>query len=398
MTDQYDTASWLADFSVPEAPTGAVLTITFGAAGVWIGRVDGHRHIVAAQSERRIVPEALDLRIACELLENDSVPEAEDPEVFDELTGLAERARTSIGTRESTLVMGTGTLRFVSVSLTEMVEATVPEVNRVHGMVVELAGSDPVDAILLGPGTEQWPGLARALDERGFTVLNPGAQFPDTFGGDDEDPTETLDRVVSAPAALAWGAETIDDGPVSFSASGIDPADYGLDEYGNVLYENVDGADPVRDDLAPVSDEDADEEQRAAERRRRWRMTAAAAFVVLLGLGGVGTAVAMNVHEHSGPSMDQLSDVSGTTSKSEDESVAPEHIPNSADRAEVSAARAEMLDYTTPPPPPKPKTTTSAPKPRQTEERPAPGPTPTPKPRKRTIPNPIPGLPPIVVG
>ncbi|WOC11962.1 hypothetical protein [Gordonia sp. MP11Mi] len=393
MADQYDTPPWLAGFSVPEAPTGAVLAITFGPSGIWTGRVDGRRRIVSARSERRIVPNILDMRIAAEFVENGKVPEAADPAVFDELAELVAQARDTIGDRDSILVMGAGPLRFVSLSRADIVEATVPEVNRIHGMIVELADSAPVDAILLGPGTDQWPGLWESLTERGFTTLAPGDPFPTTFGGDD-DPTNSLDRVAVAPAALAWGAETSGDGPLSFSASGIDPADYGLDEYGNVQYGMA--ADDNLDSERSDADDEAAEQQRAAEQRRRWRITAAAAIVVVLGLGGVGTAVAMNIHEHSGPSIDELSDLSGTQTTSDDESAAPEHIPNSADPKEVKAARAKMLKYTTPPPPP--KTTSTTKKPQQTEEQPAPGPKPQPKPRKRTIPNPIPGLPPIVVG
>lgn len=397
MTDQYDAAPWLSGFVLPEAPTGAVLAVTFGRSGIWTGRIDGRRRIVAARAERRIVPGVLDMRIAAELAENGSVPEAQDPAVFDELTALVARARDSIGHRDSTSVMGRGALRFVSISRADMIEATVPEVNRIHGMVVELAGSAPVDAILLGPGTEQWPGLWEALTERGFTALLPGDRFPATFGGDDG-PTNTLERVEEPPVVLAWGAQPSDNGPVSFSASGIDPADYALDEHGNVRFDSA----PVDDSGPEQYAVDADEQRRAAESTRRWRITAVAALLVLVGLGGVGTAVATSIDEHNGPSMDELTDVTGSETTEEAESSAPELIPNSIDRREVESARAKMLDYSTPPPPPKPTMTTeerqTQERERQTEERPRPGPPPKPKPRKRTIPNPVPGLPPIVIG
>ncbi|MCF8606029.1 hypothetical protein L5I01_22000 [Gordonia sp. HY442] len=412
MTDQYDIEPWLSGFTIPEAPTGAVLALTFGASGIWTGRVDGRRRIVASLSEPRIVPSILDMRIAAELTENGSVPEASEPAVFDELTELVRRARDLIDDRDSTFVMGTGTLRFISVSRADIVEATVPEVNRIHGMIVELAGTQPVDAILLGPGTDQWPGLWESLTERGFTALLPGDRFPDTFGGDD-DPTNTLARIDEAPVALAWGAQPSDSGPASFSASGIDPADYRLDEYGNVQFDSSrrdQYGDTQYGDIqfgdAGYRD-DPNEARRAAESKRRWQITAAAAILVLVGLGGVGTAVATNIHEHNGPSIDELGDLSASDTTSETESSAPAHIPNSADRKEVAAARAKMLKYSTPPPPPKPTpTTTQKQRPQQdqqqdqqqTQERPRPGPPPLPKPRKRTIPNPIPGLPPIVVG
>ncbi|MGO3328218.1 hypothetical protein [Gordonia sp. (in: high G+C Gram-positive bacteria)] len=405
MSDQYDTAPWLSGFTIPAAPTGAVLALTFGQSGIWTGRVDGRRRIVASLSEPRIVPSVLDMRVAAELVENGSVAEAAEPSVFAELTELVARARDQFDGRESIFVMGAGTLRFVAVSRADIVEATVPEVNRIHGMIVELAGDQPVDAILLGPGTDLWPGLWESLTERGFTALSPGDRFPNTFGGDD-DPTNTFARIAEAPVPLAWGAPPSESGPVSFSASGIDPADYGLDEYGNVQFDAALG-EPYRDlqDEASLErEEDPGEARRAAESKRRWQITAAAAILVLVGLGGVGTAVATNIHEHKGPSIDELGDLSGNETASEAETVAPAHIPNSADRKEVAAARAKMLKYSTPPPPPKPKATTTQkqqqqePQRQQTQERPRPGPEPQPKPRKRTIPNPIPGLPPIVIG
>jgi hypothetical protein len=380
MNDAHGALAWLAGFTVPSAPTGAVLAVTFADSGVWMGRVTGARDVLAELREPRIVPSVLDMRIAGELLENGKVPEASDADVFDELVDLASRARQSIGDRDSALAMGRGTLKFVSVTRLEMVEATVPEVNRLHGMLIELAGPAPVDAILLGPGTDQWPGLWEAFTERGFSALLPGDPFPTTFGGD-EQPTGLLDRVDEAPSNLAW-TDTAESGPLSFTAAGIDPADYEIDANGDVQFDG-----PVSDDAFEESDEARAAREQQAKRRFRW--TAAASVVLLLGLGGAGAAVAMNLHEHAGPNMASVND-SGSTATTTDapsSTSAPEHIPNSADPAELAAARSTMLRYTTPPPPPPPKKT----------KKPSTGRNPSPGPHRRTVPNPIPGLPPIVV-
>ncbi|GEE00161.1 hypothetical protein nbrc107696_06070 [Gordonia spumicola] len=376
MTSGHGTLGWLADFPIPPAPTGAVLAITFGDDGVWMGRVDGTRRVIGELREARIVPAVLDVRIAGELVENGKVPEAEDPEVFAELIPLAAHTRTTIGDRDSALAMGRGAVSFVSVTRVDMVEATVPEVNRLHGMLIELAGSQPVDAILLGPGTDGWPGLWEAFTERGFSALLPGDPFPATFGGDDRE-TGLLDRVDETPATLAWTEQSDESGPMSFTASGIDPADYELDDNGDVQYET-----------APVDGPSDEERELQARRRRRW--TAAAAVVVLLGLAGAGTAVAMNVHEHGGPTMAALDSesASDTAQKPSTTSSEPERIPTTADPTEMAAARSTMLAYTTPPPPPPPKKTT---------KKPSTGRTPDPGHKRRTVPNPIPGLPPIVV-
>lgn len=79
MADQYDAPPRLAGFTIPDAPTGVVLAVTFGQTGLWAGHVDGARRVVASLSEPRIVPDVLDVRIASDLWESGKVPEASDP-------------------------------------------------------------------------------------------------------------------------------------------------------------------------------------------------------------------------------------------------------------------------------------------------------------------------------
>lgn len=366
---------WLAGFELPAAPTGAIIAIDFSPDGLWAARMEkGLSDVFAAAEftvEQRIQPEVLDSRIAAYLRESGKV-DAADPEVYAELVAVAGRARRSLVGRDAAVVMGGSRLQFVTLTIDDAIEATVPETNRAHGMIVELAGTDPVDAVLLGPGLKDWPGLPRALTERGFSPLTPGDVFPETFGGDDE-PTTLLEAIEPPQQIRAWDNS-------DQNAALVDPADYGLDRFGNAVVD-------------VYSDHEDTESSTDPERQpgMRGKMLAVAAILVVVGGGGV--AVAMNAQEASSPGIassvsSDPSKPAGTGSPTDE----PERVNSSVDPADMSAAKAPMLKYTTPPPS---KTTTRA---RSSEAQPAPPPPPPTRHRPRTIPNPIPGLPPIVIG
>ncbi|MGB3708235.1 hypothetical protein [Gordonia sp. (in: high G+C Gram-positive bacteria)] len=372
--------SWLTGFDLPALPTGAVIALDFSPDGLWAARMErgeaGTFAAVESTTETRIHPEVLDARIATYLRDTGKASAPTD-ELFDELISLARRARRSLIDRDTTVVMGGATFAPISFSIDDAIEATVPETNRAHGMVMELAGLSPVDAILLGPGLDDWPGLPRALTERGFTPISPGDPFPATFGGDNE-ATALLEAVQAPQEVRAW--EHSDQNLVL-----VDPADYGLDRFGNAVpdvyadsNETYAGAEPER------------------EAGMRGRLVALGG-VVLLAVGGGGVAIAMNADEQANPGIGAThSSTTSTPSGSRPSTPEPERVNNSVDPADMSAARVPVLKYTTPPPPPK-----STSQPRSTQARPAPGPLPPGPPQnrpKRTIPNPIPGLPPIVVG
>lgn len=371
MTEPVSTQpSWLAGFAVPAAPSGAVIALDFGDAGLWAGRVE-HGRVAESETETRIRPEVLDARIAAYLRDTGAV-DAASPEAFGELVIVVGRGRQSLIGYDSSLTMGYEHLRLVRLGLDEVVEATVPEANRAHGMIVDLAGPAPVDAVLLGPGHDLWPGLWEALTERGFAVLQPGDDFPEVFGGDDR-PTDLLAPVAEAPQTRAW--EDSGDHPAL-----VDPADYDLDRFGNT----VSGADH-RDD--ENQDETAADTQQPQGLRGR---VVALGIVVMLAVGGGAFALALNAHERNGPQLSSTdSSAPSSTSSTGPE---PERVNISVDQGDLDAARAPMAQYTTPPPPP-PKTT-----PRQTEARPGPKPPAPTEHRRKTVPNPIPGLPPIVIG
>jgi len=362
---------WLAGFDLPERPTGAIIALDISDAGLWAGRiVDGA--VAASDVEARITPAVLDARISGYLRDTGLV-EADSPEAFGELVGVVNRARRALVDQDSTLMMGEHHLRLVRLRLDDVVEATVPEVNRANGMIVELAGPLPVDAVLLGPGHDEWPGLWEALTERGFTSLLPGDAFPTTFGGDDA-PTEYFAAPPSGPIETrAW----TDSGA---NQALVDPSDYGLDRFGNA----------APDVYAENAASDADDPDPPSGIRGRMIVIG---VLLLAVLGGGSVAIAMNAHESNGPER-TVEEETSTTQKPGSASE-PERVHGSVDPKDLEAARAPVSSYTTPPPPPPPSETET---PRQSEARPGPKPPEPTRPNRRTIPNPIPGLPPIVVG
>ena len=198
--------AWLNDFVVPPNANGAVLALDFGDAGLWAARLDANRDIVATQTEERIVPHVLDVRTATYLRDTGAVPQATDPDRLLELVEVVRRARGELVDRDSVMLMGHDQLRLTTVTLDSVMNATVPEVNRTHGMIVELAGTEPVAAVLMSPGTDAWPGLWEALTERGYTMLLPGDEFPTLFGGEDTN-THAFEPLQPSTGSLAWEAQ-----------------------------------------------------------------------------------------------------------------------------------------------------------------------------------------------
>ena len=387
MTDSFDPQpQWLAEFRLPDRSSGAVIALDFGDAGLWGGRLDGRR-VAATDTETRIRPGVLDARIAAYLRDTGAV-DAATPEVFGELVAVVGRGRHALIGHDSSLTMGFEHLRLVRLGLDDVVEATVPEANRAHGMIVELAGTDPVDAVLLGPGHEAWPGLWEALTERGFAVLLPGDDFPEVFGGDDR-PTDLLAPVAAPPQIRAW--EGGGDHPAL-----VDPADYGLDRFGNAVPDAVDAPrldgveSAAAEPAAAAADPEPDQPQGLRGR------VVALGIVVMLAVGGGAVALALNAHVSGGPDLSSA-DPTSSTPQTSPTGPEPERLNVSVNQRDLDAARAPMSSYTTPPPPPPPPTTKETTQ-RPTQARPGPKPPEPTRAKKKTIPNPIPGLPPIVIG
>lgn len=348
---------WIDDFSIPADTAGAVVAVDFGDDGLWAARLDADGAVVRIAREPRITPAVLDLRVATYLHHSEAIPGTDDPQTFAELLDVCRRARASLIERESVLLMGTDRLRMVSVTLDTVLAATVPEANRANGVIVELAGSEPVAAVLLGPGIDRWPGLWEALTERGFAMLGPEDPFPELFAGDDA-ATHALQAISPDPVALAWATSAATPS-ADIAAPGTDAPDTG-----------------APDTAAPGT---------SVRNPRRTRIALTAAALAVIALGGAGLATALSLDDTDQPSTAAESSTPSSTDPSV--SGAPAAAPS-----ELRAARAPMKRYV---PPRTTSSTTST-----TSEAPL-GPRPRPKPRpdnRRTLPNPIPGLPPIVIG
>lgn len=346
--------TWIDDFAIPADAAGAILALNLDDDSLWAARLSADGTVSGTVTEPRIDPRVLDVRIAGYLRDGETVDGADDPAVFAELLDVCRRARGELLDRDSTLVMGTHRLRLVTVTLDTVVAATMPELNRAHGMLVELAGREPVAAVLLGPGTDAWPGLWESLTERGFAPIFPGDPFPVTYAADDTATgmLEALDPAAAAP--LAWAA--VDD-----------PAAASSTAHGTVA--------PARLD-------------RSTRTARRTRIaTAAAAAVIAL------TAVVVAITSLTGDDDVRTSPAAASEPTVTAVETGPA-APTTASPADLRAARAPMLRY-------RPPVTTATETATETAtQRPTTGPRPTqPRPNpRRTIPNPIPGLPPIVIG
>lgn len=344
-----DHPAWLDDFSIPDGAAGAVLALDFGGDGIWAARLNPDLTLAQTVTEPRITPSVLDVRTAAFLRDGESIPGAADPATFPELVDICRRARDTLIERDSVLLMGADRLRMVSVSLDALRAATVPEVNRTHGMIAELAGRQPVAAVFLGPGTDSWPGLWESLSERGFTLLLPGDDFPAMFAGD-EGITTAFDAVAPEPESLAWAEVPAPEIP----------------------------AGPARNTKRP-----------------KVIMAVAALSIIAVAGVGVATATLMDDDELPPPPAATTDQAAVPTGESPGESSGGD-TPEVASPSELRAARETMKRYT-PPPSPTSEATTAT----RTTEAPL-GPRPRPRERRpdtrRTLPNPIPGLPPIVIG
>lgn len=347
------TPHWLDDFAIPAASSGAVLALDFDDQGIWAARLDDDGAVEAVATEPRITPEVLDVRVASYLRDSESVPGADSAAGFAELLALCPQAREKLYDRESALLMGSEDLRLVTITLDTVMAATVPEVNRTHGLIVELAGREPVAAVFLGPGTDQWPGLWEALSDRGFAMLLPEDEFPETFAGD-EAGTNALEPVPSGPISLAWAAEA---GPTD---------------------------EPPATDTGPGA--------RRPTRRHTTRVIVTAAALTLVAIGGIGVGLA-TLGSGGDPPQPTAAPLAEATESGASTDEVPAATVAVAESDEVRAARAAMQRYR-PPVSTETATTTSRASEAATGAEPRPRP---PNPR-RTIPNPIPGLPPIVIG
>lgn len=431
-----------------------VVLLDLDDGGVLILTVDlATRAVLNASAAEDIGPDALDRVIADHLIRIGRVEMPTAPAWDAELLDLVARGRERLRDSDGTFIMGRQHIRLFRLARRDVEESTRDLVARVEVMT-RAAVSDcprPVAAVIAADGLRDWPGLrdsiARAVPvpvvdldapEPGATGSSLGidAQHtPTTNAHVDATDVASVDFPAMVPAPMPVVPEPASPEPVAAALIAPEPVAAELIAAEPVAPEPV-APEPIRE--APISgppvddtptepipviatslaysdvsapdssvagdaelfdDSGLDDEQPDAvapdvestpfHRRDRGllyraggkRVAAVVGTAAVLALVGVATAFALT------------DDDSAQRTAAAPSSSAPvtQPAPSSyADPAVLAEARLPAQQYTPPPPPP-PQTT-----PNDTTTRPRSRPRPRPRPRL-TIPNPIPGLPPIVL-
>lgn len=319
-----------------------------------------------------IHPTALDQALSEHLVRVGRVDAPTTDSWWNELRELAARGREKLAATDGTFVMGHGNVQFFRVAQRDLDTATAPAAAELTRALREMGKEFQSTSVYLGYDNEDWPGLDKVL-ERNLHLPVVVSQAP-----------------ADHPGLVA--ADTLDPGTPA--------TDTGATAAGPAMTQPTTAAAPAA----------------SATRRPGWRpgrrlliaMAAIAAVII-----GVGTATALAM---SGGDDTPSTPTAGLFSSSSTSSSAPAAPPASAappaatsppappapttfaDPAALAAAQVPAVRYTPPPPPPEPtQDTTTGGGSQQgpySPNRPRPAPAP---PRGRAIPNPIPGLPPIVI-
>lgn len=388
------------------SPSGTgVLAADFGDAGLWCAALSNPALDVLVERRIGIIdPPRLDRRLGEYLIADGRIPAETAAAVPGEVAEVTREARHQLADRDGVFLMGTEHIRLLRVSRDDLAVALEDEFSELVATLSELRSEAGTGSeVLWGPGFAAWPGLPEQLaalgwqqqvtplgvprrrrraDDAplfggiGFTPLGGTAQIPAVaaMAAADERPTDVLPRIEDS-----WPEE-------SWPEAGVEVTD--------VLAPS---AGPAR--RSEASEPPATPGRHRSRRRLRLghRARAAAVGVGLVAvLAGGATAVAVTDPQDG--------DATPTTSEPATSTVVEDEFgPKYADPDEVDAARAPVVRYTSPTPEPTTPSstpTTSAPaqpnSPRRNRPAPPPLPIPIPEPGQ-TIPNPIPGLPPIVI-
>ena len=279
---------------------------------------------------------AFDRSVADYLVRTGKAPMPENAEWARELLDLMTKARSALSRADGTFVMGHDHVGMLRVTRTDLDEALAPAVVRAVSVARSIAAGSPapVTAVVLMPDHVIWPGLQAALTT-GLHELPVLAMHADV--------------PLAVPGRHARPAPVVEPEP-----------------------------EPVREvDMAPPPVDN--------RRQNRLVLIGAALLAGLIVVGGA-TLVAAPWSEDTGQPQSQR--YLRTPETSTEVSQAPSQSPTTASEVPTTtlppinteAALAPVMRYTAPPPPPPPTTT----------RRPA-------RPAPNTIPNPIPGLPPILL-
>jgi hypothetical protein len=286
---------------------------------------------------------AFDRTIADHLVRTGRAPMPENGEWARELLDLMAKARSALSRSDGTFVMGQEYVGMLRVTRMDLDEALAPAVARAVSLARSIAvGSPaPVTAVVLMPDHVIWPGLHFAL----------GSELHDL-------PVVALqaDTPLAVPGRHARPEPVVEPAAAQAPPPPPEPEDY--------------------------------------RRQNRLVLIGAALLAVLIVVGGA-TLVATPWRDDTGQPQSQRylrtpesNNPETATPESTNRSSAPPTSPTSTPTSSVpelppintEAALAPVMSYTSPPPPPPPSTTRRAP-----------------RPTPNTIPNPIPGLPPILL-
>ena len=358
----------LRESGVAEHPEIAVLWLD-DHSHVTVGRLDLARGVVHdVHSDPALSLDSLDRAVADHLVRIGRVGKPETPEWRAELFDLVARGRERLRDAEGTFMMGNRHIRLFRMTRHDVFEADSALRFRTEDLACAAVAGVQAPALAVADSVAAWPGLRDAV---AGAVGVPIIEL-EPMGISDA----MVSDVVAPPAPAKAGqadlpaAGTLASNTTSHSNWAAAP----IEAPGAVPAPEVSPQRPA----TPISavPEDVSPQLPSSRRTRRPRRPVLIGLALICALAVIGVAVVLSAT--GDPADPAAAPAPPTTSSSTG--------PAYADPAIYAEARQPAKRYTPPPPP-------------ETTEQPAPRPRPrSPRPQRGiTIPNPIPGLPPIVL-
>ncbi|MCZ4550112.1 hypothetical protein [Gordonia rubripertincta] len=308
---------------------------------------------------------AFDRAIADYLVRVGKAQMPESAEWARELLDLMPQARMLLSTSPGTFLMGKQHVGLLRVTRADLDEALGASIVRAISLArsVSIASPLPVTAAVVMPNHTEWPGLLEALG-----AALAGAVPPAMAVAPLKNPHSTL-----RPSRHARPSddETATALPLPATHLSLPPQPQPQPQPPGLV-----SAPQLREAPVPRVEQAA-----TADRRKQNRLVlvGAALLSVLILVGGATLVTTPWRDDTTQPQSQRYLTTPDTTAATTTTTTAPSSTP-AVPPINTSAALAPVVKYTTPPPPPPPTTRRPAPRPRQ-----------------NTIPNPIPGQPPIVL-
>ncbi|OZG31178.1 hypothetical protein BH683_000275 [Williamsia sp. 1138] len=306
---------------------------------------------------------AFDRAIADYLVRVGKAQMPESAEWARELLDLMPQARMLLSTSPGTFLMGkqhVGLLRVTRVDLDEALGASIVRAISL-ARSVSIASPLPVTAAVVMPNHTEWPGLLEALG-----AALAGAVPPAMAVAPLKNPHSTL-----RPSRHARPSDD-----ETATALPLPATHLSLPPQPQPQPPGLVSAPQLREVPVPRVEQAATVDRR---KQNRLVLVGAALLSVLILVGGATLVTTPWRDDTTQPQSQRYLTTPDTTAATTTTTTAPSSTP-AVPPINTSAALAPVVKYTTPPPPPPPTTRRPAPRPRQ-----------------NTIPNPIPGQPPIVL-